>query len=235
MWTYYEGSRREEGIDEGQTTVAFIPNKGWFWHIPLHGDRVSVGVVADGRYLTRDGLKDPRAIFEREVPENRWIAERLATGRCTGEFWLTSEYTFRSEYCAADGLLLVGDAFGFLDPVFSSGMMLALKSGVAGADAVHAALEADDVGAARFEEYGRTLREGIENMRKLVYAFYDPEVSFKTVSDQDPALHGDLTDCLSGDVNKDFSRMFAAFSKVTELPDPLPHGRPLVRPAVAAA
>ncbi len=228
VWTYYEGSKRDEGIDEGQTTVAFIPNKGWFWHIPQHNNRVSVGVVADGKYLARDGFKDPKAIFDREVPENRWIADRLATGRCTGEFWLTAEYTFRSEYSAADGLVLVGDAYGFLDPVFSSGLMLALKSGVAAADAVHAALAAGDCRAERFSGYSTMMREGIENMRKLVYAFYDPNVSFKTVTDQSPELAGDLTDCLSGDVNKDFSRLFSAFADITEVPPSLPYGVPKV-------
>ncbi len=235
VWTYYEGSRRDEGIDEGQTTVAFIPNKGWFWHIPQHQDRVSVGVVADGKYLTRGGLKDPKAIFEREIPENQWIAERLRSGRCTGEYWLTAEYTFRSEYCAADGLVLVGDAFGFLDPVFSSGMMLALKSGVLAGDSVHEALLDGDTSAARFTEYSRVMNESIENMRKLVYAFYDPAISFRTVTDKYPDVQGDLTDCLSGDVNKDFSRMFAAFGEFTDIPAPLPLGKPRVRPETVTA
>ncbi|MEO6784552.1 MAG: NAD(P)/FAD-dependent oxidoreductase, partial [Chthoniobacteraceae bacterium] len=69
VWTYYKGSKREPGLDEGQTTVAMIPGKGWFWHIPMHGDMVSVGVVAEGKYLTRGGVKDPCAIFHREVEE----------------------------------------------------------------------------------------------------------------------------------------------------------------------
>ena len=232
VWTYFEGSRRDDGIDEGQTTVAFIPDKGWFWHIPQHGDRVSVGVVAEGAYLTRGGLKDPRLIFEREVPENQWIAARLATGRCLGEFWLTAEYTFRSEFSAADGLVLAGDAYGFLDPVFSSGLMLALKSGVAAADAAHDAIHAGDFRAERFEAYSRVMHEGIENMRKLVYAFYDPQVSFRTVTDESPDLAGDLTDCLSGDVNKDFSRLFEAFGRITPIPDPLPYGFPRANSAV---
>src|SRR6185295_2732707 len=59
VWTYYKGAKRDPGIDEGGTTVAFVPEKGWFWYIPLHEDVVSVGVVAEGKYLTRDGLKDP--------------------------------------------------------------------------------------------------------------------------------------------------------------------------------
>ena len=226
VWTYYEGSKRDTGIDEGGTTVAFIPDKGWFWYIPQHGNRVSVGVVADGKYLTRDGLKDPEAIFQREIPQNKWIQDHLSTGKVCDEYWLTAEYTFRSEYCADRGLVLVGDSFGFLDPVFSSGLMIALKSGVAAADAIHAALTVGEVSAERFEGYGAMMRQSMENMRKLVYAFYDPNVSFKTVTDGRPELAADLTDCLSGDVGKDFSRMFAAFSEYTTLPAPLPYGVP---------
>lgn len=227
VWTYYEGATRDMGLDEGATTIGFIPDKGWFWYIPLHGNRVSVGVVADGKYLTRDGVKDPRTIFEREVPQNKWIADHLATGQCTGEFWLTSEYTFRSLYSAADGLVLAGDAFGFLDPVFSSGLMIALKSGVAAADAAHEALVAKDYSASRFEGYGNMMMEGIENMRRLVYAFYDPNVSFKTVVDRFPEMNGALTDCLSGDVNRDYHPLHSVLSEYTPLPDRLPYGMPL--------
>ncbi|MSU33765.1 MAG: NAD(P)/FAD-dependent oxidoreductase [Pedosphaera sp.] len=226
VWTYYRNSMRDSDVDEGQTTVAFIPEKGWFWHIPQHNDMVSVGVVAEGKYLTRGGVRDPQQIFEREIGENKWIESRLATGQCTGKYWLTAEYTFRSEYCAADGLVLVGDAFGFLDPVFSSGLMLALKSGVMAADAIHDALERKRVVAGDFLAYGQVMREGIENMRKLVYAFYDPNVSFKTVTEKFPEVHGDIIDCLSGDVNKDFGRLFRALSEWTEVPSDLPYGAP---------
>lgn len=232
VWTYYEGAQRDEGIDAGATTVAMIPEKGWFWYIPLHGDRVSVGVVAEGRYLTREGLKDPRQIFEREVRQNPWIAEHLAPGRQTGPHYLTSEYSFHSRYCAAEGLLLVGDAFAFLDPVFSSGLMLALKSGVMAGDAVHEGLVAGDCSPARFTEYARVLREGLENMRKLVYAFYNENFSFRQVIEQYPDLAGDITDCLSGDVNKDFSRLWAAIREFADLPEDLPVGGPLVGPAM---
>lgn len=233
VWTYYRNSMRDSDVDEGQTTVAFIPEKGWFWHIPQHNDMVSVGVVAEGRYLTRGGVRDPQQIFEREIGENKWIESRLATGQCTGEYRLTGEYTFRSEYCAADGLVLVGDAFGFLDPVFSSGVMIALKSGVLAADAIHDALGRGRVVAGDFVGYGRVMREGIENMRKLVYAFYDPNVSFRTVTRKFPDAHGDITDCLSGDVNKDFGRLFRALGEWTEVPNDLPYGAPMP-PAGAA-
>ena len=236
VWTYYQGSKRDADIDEGQTTVAMLPEKGWFWHIPQHNDMVSVGVVAEGKYLARGGIKDPKAIFHREIGENLWIKDRLSSGQQVGPYYITSEYSYHARHCYSDGLLLVGDAFAFLDPVFSSGVMLALKSGVMAADAVHEAILARDFSPARFTEYGRTLREGIENMRKLVYAFYEPNFSFKQVIDLDPALGGDITDCLSGDVNKDFSRLWKAISQFVPLPENLPYGQPRATvPAAALA
>lgn len=228
VWTYYKGSKREPGIDEGQTTVAMIPEKGWFWHIPLHDDRVSVGVVAEGKYLARDGVKDPRAIFEREIGENLWIKDHLATGVSTGEYFLTSEYSFHSRHCGCEGLLLVGDAFCFLDPVFSSGLLLALKSGVMAGEDVHLALARKDFSPQWFECYAQSMRQGIENMRKLVYAFYNPEFSFKQVIDKYPEAADEITDCLSGDVNKDFESLWKKIREFAPLPDEMPVGAPLV-------
>ncbi len=227
VWTYYKGSKRGEGIDEGATTVAFVPEKGWFWHIPLQNDMVSVGVVAEGKYLTRGGVKEPRAMFEREVGENLWIKDRLSTGECTGEFWVTSEYSRHSRYCASPGLLLVGDAFAFLPPVFSSGVMPALKSGVLAGDAIHEGLLAGDLAPARFAFYGAQIREGVENMRKLVYAFYNVNFSFKDVVMRYPEAGDLITDCLSGDLNRDYSKLWNWISEFAPLPETLPYGIPL--------
>jgi flavin-dependent dehydrogenase len=187
---------------------------------------VSVGVVAEGRYLTREGVKSPEAIFKREVEQNLWIKEHLMPGAQTGQYYVTSEYTQHSKYCYADGLLLAGDAFCFLDPVFSSGLMLALKSGVMAGDTVHEALVARDFSPERFAAYGTAMRRGIENMRKLVYAFYHPKFSFREVIERHPELSGDITDCLSGDVNKDFNHLWNAIGEFVPLPDDLPYGQP---------
>jgi flavin-dependent dehydrogenase len=229
VWTYYKGSKREPGIDEGETTVAYVPEKGWFWHIPQHNDIVSVGVVAEGKYLTRGGVREPEEIFKREVGQNAWIQDRLSVGEQVGPYFLTSEYSHHSRHCASEGLVLVGDAFAFLDPVFSSGLMLALKSGVMAGEEVHKAIVERDFSPERFSEYGRCMRVGIENMRKLVYAFYDPKFSFKQVIDKYPEAAGEITDCLSGDVNKDFSALWKKISEFVPLPDDLPVGEPLVR------
>jgi flavin-dependent dehydrogenase len=227
IWTYYKGSKRAEGMDEGGTTIAFVPEKGWFWHIPMHDDMVSVGIVAEGKYLTRGGIKDMKEMFYREIGENQWIKENLSTGTCTGEFWITSEYSRHSKYGASPGLLLVGDAFAFLDPVFSSGVMLAIKSGVMAADAIHEAFMAKDMSPERFAAYGQNIRQGVENMRKLIYAFYDPNFSFKDVVMQYPETGPEITDCLSGDINKDYSNLWNRISEFVKLPDDLPYGVPL--------
>lgn len=234
VWTYYRGALRDPGLEAGATTVAYVPEKGWFWYIPQHRDMVSVGVVAEGKYLTRDGVREPRDIFQREVGFNSWIKDHLAVGEQVGAYYLTSEFSWRSRFCAADGLLLAGDAFGFLDPVFSSGVMLALKSGTLAADAIQAAFRQRDFSAARFAEYGRVMHEGIENMRKLVYAFYDPNFSFRKLTDKYPHLTGDITDCLSGDVNKDFGPLFRAVSETAQVPEALPYGFPVPEKPVEA-
>jgi len=227
VWTYYKGALRDPGQDEGATTVAYVPEKGWFWYIPLAGDLVSVGVVAEKDYLYKD-THDLSAIFHREVKKNAWIEQHLAAGQQTGPYRVTGEYSYRSRYCAADGLVLAGDAFGFLDPVFSSGVFLALRSGELAADAVDAALAAGDVSAARFGAYGAQVCQGIEAMRKLVYAFYNRAFSFRTFIKEFPQLKGDMTDCLIGNLFRDFQPLFDAVAKFADVPQPLPHGEPLI-------
>src|SRR2546425_464433 len=90
VWTYYKGAKRDPGVDEGATTIAYVPEKGWFWYIPQHNRMVSVGVVAEGKYLTRDGVKSPEAIFKREVEQNLWIKDHLACGEQFGQYFITS-------------------------------------------------------------------------------------------------------------------------------------------------
>ena len=226
IWTYYKGALRDPGRDEGATTIASIPERGWFWYIPLPDDMVSVGVVAESDYLYRD-TRDLEEIFLREVTNNRWIEKHLAIGRRTEPLRVTGEFSYRSRYTAADGLVLTGDAFGFLDPVFSSGLFFALRGGELVADAVDAALTAGDYSAERFNDYANEMCSGMEAMRRLVYAFYDHGFSFADLMKEHPDLSPDLTDCLIGNLSRDFEPLFKAVSKFAAVPDPLSHGRPL--------
>ena len=235
IWTYYEGAMRDPGLDAGSTTVAYVPEKGWFWYIPMRNNLVSVGLVADRDYLYRD-TRDPAEIVDREIQENEWIREHLEPGRQVGEFWVTGEYSYRSNYCAADGVLLVGDAFAFLDPVFSSGVFLALKTGELAADAIDEALTAGDTSGGRFREYGRDVCLAIERMRKIVYAFYHPDFNFGELVKRHPHLRPTLTDLLIGDIFVDkFDELFDAIRAICDLPDELPYGHQVLETAEATA
>ncbi|MHC4400448.1 MAG: NAD(P)/FAD-dependent oxidoreductase [Planctomycetota bacterium] len=225
-WTYFRGAKRDPGLDAGSTTIAYLPEKGWFWYVPLPDDIVSVGIVAEKDYLFGE-KNDLPEIFCREVGKNPWIQEHLAPGRQFGRYYATKEFSYRAEHCAEDGLVLVGDAFAFLDPVFSSGVYLALRSGELAADAVDAALVKGDLSAERFTAYSERLCAEIEAMRKLVYAFYDQAFSFGRLIKRNPQVRGDLTDCLIGNLDKDFTALFAAVEEVAAVPAPLAYGQPL--------
>lgn len=225
IWTLFRGAKRDEGIDEGATTVCYVKGKGWFWNIPLKDNIVSSGIVAERDYLYREG-RDPAEIFQREMKENPWVWDHLSVGEQFGEYWVTGEYSYRAEHCASNGLVLIGDAFAFLDPVFSSGVYLALTTGSMGADAVAAALAKGDVGAEQFQGYGERVCRGIEWMRKLVYAFYDQDFSFKDVAEKYAEVRRDLTDCLIGDLmDKDYGNLFEKVSEFADLPEDLPYGK----------
>ena len=227
IWTYYEGAKRDEGIDEAATTVAYVPEKGWFWYIPLPDNKVSVGIVAEKDYLYRDG-SDPEQVFEREIEQNPWVQDHLSCGRRCAPYSVTADFSYRSRYCSREGLLLTGDAFSFLDPVFSSGLFLAFWGGEKAAIALDRVLSGGNDPADVYTQYATELRAGLEAMRKLVYAFYDSDFHFGKLVKAHPDLEGDLTDCLIGNVEKDFGPLFQAISSMARIPDSLSYGTPLL-------
>ena len=226
LWTYFKGAKRDPGLDEGATTVAYLPNKGWFWYIPLSGDMVSVGIVAEKDYLFDGSTKDHAEIFQREIENNEWIKDHLSGSEQTGEYRITGEFSYRNRYCSTDGLVLAGDALGFLDPVFSSGVFLALKSGVMLADEIDSVISSGSlVTSDSFDRYGKRMQSSIEIMRKIVYAFYDDEFSFGSLVKRGEHLRASLTDCLIGNVeDQDFRELFDAMSDLADLPEPVEHG-----------
>jgi flavin-dependent dehydrogenase len=224
IWTYYRGAKRDPGRDEGATTITYLEGKNWFWYIPLRDDLVSVGAVGDKDYIFQDS-KDLATIFQREVRKNVWIEEHLAPGTLADDYHVCVHRSYRSKYCAQDGLVLVGDALSFLDPVFSTGMYLTLVSGELAADAVSAALKVGDVSGHQFQAYGETMCQRIEVLRRLVYAFYAPDFSFKQLVMKYPHLKGAVTDCLIGNLDQDFTALNEALSEFLELPKAISYGR----------
>lgn len=117
---------------------------------------------------------------------------------------------------------MIGDAAGFLDPVYSSGLYLALVSGDLAADSIHKALQSGEVSAAKLGEFVPKLWEGVEVIHRLVRAFYDPEFSFPEFAKKYPEQRTALIDCLIGDVvGRDMSKFLAALAEMTVPPPPL--------------
>ena len=174
IWTYWKGAYRDTGRDEGATMVMQTTNKkGWFWYIPLHDDLVSVGVVGAVRLPVQGSRRHASRPTRKRSSAARpsQIASSKAT-RATGYF-ATKDYSYRSKQVAGDGWVLVGDAFGFLDPLYSSGVLLALKSGELAADAIVEGFAKGDLSAAQLGKWGPAFNDGVDRMRRLVCEYYD--------------------------------------------------------------
>ncbi len=203
VWSYFKGAAREAGkLDVGATLVLQLKEKkGWFWYIPLQDDVISVGVVGDLDYLFRDKIP-AEAIFQREVANCPALGRRIEGAERVTDYFSTKDFSYRSKRIAGDGWVLTGDAFGFLDPVYSSGLQLAFRSGAMAADAVSEGLKKGDLSAAQLGSWGSDFERGMDRLKKLVYAFYDG-FSFGAFIRKFPQHRRHITDLLIGDVFKD--------------------------------
>jgi flavin-dependent dehydrogenase len=202
IWTYWEGAYRDTGRDEGATMVIQTTNKqGWWWYIPQHDNTVSVGVVAPFDYLFK-GRGSHQQVYDEEVEACPAVKQRVSMARRATGYFATKDYSYRSKQVAGDGWVLVGDAFGFLDPLYSSGVLLALRSGEMAADAIAEGLAKGDVSAAQLGKWGDVFNRGVDRMRRLVCEYYDG-FSFGKFVRTFPQLKGLVTDLLIGDLFTD--------------------------------
>ncbi len=202
IFAHYENGVRDEGVDEGATLVIdTLRGQGWIWYIPLTRGRVSVGVVADPGLLVRKGA-DPQATLDEIIANSPEASRRLADARRITPTRVVQDYSYSADRVAGDGWVLVGDAYSFVDPIYSSGVFLALKSGELAADSIHRALANDDLTESGLGAFGPELNRGIDAIRQLVYAFYTPGFSFARFVKQFPKHRLPLVDLLVGDVFK---------------------------------
>ncbi|MFO0823399.1 MAG: NAD(P)/FAD-dependent oxidoreductase [Gemmataceae bacterium] len=204
VWTYWKGAYRDTGRDEGATIVIQTEGKkGWFWYIPLHDDIVSVGVVADHEYLLKNrDNKDAEAIYFEEVAKAPGVQPRIKDATRCDIFRIQKEYSYRAKQAAGDGWCLVGDAFGFLDPLYSSGLLMAMTSASMAADSITEAFGKQDFSEAQLRTWEKPYLQGMDRIRRLVCEFYDG-LSFGRFVKKHPHLKGLVTDVLIGDVFKD--------------------------------
>lgn len=202
IWTYWENAHRDTGRDEGATLVIQTPDKkGWWWWIPLHNNRLSLGVVAPFDYLFK-GRGGHEQVYNEEMARVPFIQERLKNARRITGYFATKDYSYRSRTVAGNGWVLVGDAAGFLDPLYSSGVLLALRSGEMAADAIVEGLRKGDLSKAQLGKWEQAYNEGVDRMRRLVCEYYDG-FSFGNFVKHYPDLKGKVTDLLIGDLFTD--------------------------------
>ena len=221
IYAHYRGARRDAGIDEGATVILYTPkSKGWFWYIPLPDDRVSVGVVASPEQLYGSRRGNPQRVLDAEIAACPGMRERLAGAEQITDVQVARDFSYRAEKFAGDGWVMVGDAMGFVDPIYSSGVFLALKSGELAAERIDEGLRSGDLTGAQLGAFAPTVIKGMEAIRKLVYAFYDEGFNFGEFLRAHPDQRDNLVSLLIGDVFRDeVYEIFKPMGRMCKLPE----------------
>jgi flavin-dependent dehydrogenase len=175
VFSHYSGVPRPHGRRSGDIRVVARDDLGWFWLIPMSSDLMSVGVV-----LPRDAFRafadlEHEAILDRAIADTPVVAQLLAQAQREWPVRVERDFSFGSRAYAGDRWVLAGDAGSFLDPVFSTGVAIALESGLEAAQALDAGLAANDLSARRFRTFERRQRARYRSFRRFVVGFYTPE------------------------------------------------------------
>lgn len=201
IWGYFRGAKRnsEEHGPEVTCILHTLGKKAWYWYIPLSDGTVSVGLVSNNDLILK-GRGNPSETFFEEMENCPGVKSRLEGATLEGDIKVAKEFSYTSKKNSGDGWVLVGDAYSFIDPVYSSGVFLALKSGENAADAICEGLKNNDVSAQQLGKWTEDYEKGVNLFRKLVDAFYTDEFSFAEFMKQYPHYKGNLTDLLIGRV-----------------------------------
>jgi len=224
LYSYFKGAHREPDLNGGATLVLRTRpgSGGWFWYIPLENDVTSVGIVADPDYLLKGRGQDLAKILNEEIEKCEPCRRRVEGSERVDKIYSILDYSYRSKHNSGNGFIIIGDAYGFLDPIYSSGVLLALKMAELAADAIHDAFNHNDFSAARLGQYQAKLDRGIESMRKLVYAFYNDGFSFAGFLRKYPDERVHIINLLIGDVFKEgVDSVYGPMSEFAEIPPPL--------------
>ena len=210
IFGHFEGVTRLPGMDEGNITAGWLED-GWCWLIPFKDGTMSVGVVCH-----------PDSIKSRTVPLDEFllntlrqsppIAKRMEHAKPLTTTYAAANFSYRRTTMTGDGYLMIGDAFAFIDPVFSSGVHLALNSGTMGAGVVDAFLRGAPDYARRLKEFDRTVRRGIDTFSWFIHRFNQPAFESLFVStNRPPKMERAVLSLLAGDVFAQSKARFPLF------------------------
>ena len=170
VFGHFAGVKLDEGEAQGDTVIVRLENK-WFWIIPLSAEKVSVGCVMDAEEFAR-AKQSPEAVFQGVVDSCTVARERMVDARLLNTIQTTSDFSYRNKRFVDRRLIRVGDAAGFMDPIFSAGVYLAMSSGKLAAEAVSQSITAGDDGVRRFRSYEKRVRTAMEFYWRMVEGYY---------------------------------------------------------------
>ena len=206
LFTQVRGAWRDSGEREGDIQIVVfgddVDERGWFWLIPFADGRTSVGSVVSSSWTkARRGLGGPETLFEAAVAESMTARQMLDGAQKCFPPRATADFSFRVGSLRGDGWLALGDASGFIDPLFSTGAHLAMHGALRAAEAIDDSLRSGDLSPACFESWELEQRAGAQLFVGAVQAFYAGDlVSYLFANPQHPFLRRAITSLLSGDV-----------------------------------
>ena len=172
LYAHFSGVERAEGRRSGNIAIYWFEH-GWFWVIPLTNGATSVGAVVWPNYL-KGRTVSVQELFLSSIAQCPPLAERLKDAKLISEVEATGNYAYSCDRTHGKGYLLIGDAYAFIDPVFSSGVMLAMISGFAAAEAIHACRTEPKRARAALKEFDRVMRHGPKQFSWFIYRVTNP-------------------------------------------------------------
>jgi len=210
IFGHFEGVTRIPGMDEGNITAGWLDD-GWCWLIPFKDGTMSVGAVCHPDYIKSRTVPLDQFLLEtlRQSPP---IAKRMEKAKPLTPTYAAANFSYRRETMSGDGYLMVGDAFAFIDPVFSSGVHLALNSGTRGAGVVDAYLRGSPDYPVRLKQFERLVRRGIDTFSWFIHRFNQPAFQALFVSTRrPPKIERAVLSLLAGDVFAQSKARFPLF------------------------
>ena len=199
LYGHFTGAKRLAGRLEGNITIFWFDH-GWFWQIPLADGVTSVGAVCWPYYLKSRNKPLPE-FFRDTIALCPALAERLAGAELVSEVHATGNYSYSSRISSGERYLLLGDAYAFIDPVFSSGVYLAMQSGFAGAEVVEATLATPRRAAAARRRFDRVMRRGPREFSWFIFRVSSPTMREFLMAPQNPLrVKEALLSLLAGDI-----------------------------------
>jgi len=171
---HFEGIPRREGRRAGDIRMLLRPDMGWLWLIPINREIISVGAVIPRRVYHGEAKPTPEETLAHFIATTAGSAPLFHAARRVSPARFDADYSYLGTRLAGDRWVVVGDAAAFLDPIFSTGVLLAMQAGLDVARVIDRALADGVVSARRFDRYARDVRKRYHHFRRFATGFYDP-------------------------------------------------------------